>query len=149
MNHPSFRKFRLLMLVGVIAFAAIFTTAVYLLWNGVLTDVLGVKAITFWQALGILVLSKLLFGGFPGRGGRSFSWRDKMMFRHFESLPPEQREHLREEMRSRFGNWASMDAEQRERLREEMRRRFGDWPHPPWCGPDRTETKEPGKDPNG
>lgn len=46
------------------------------LWNGILPQVIsGVSVITFWQAMGILVLSKILFGGFPGGGGKG--WKNK------------------------------------------------------------------------
>jgi hypothetical protein len=38
------------------------------LWNNVLAQVINVSTITFWQAWGLIILSKLLFGGF-GRGG--------------------------------------------------------------------------------
>ena len=44
----------------------LFGWVVMQLWNGILPSVLGVKTITFLQALGILVLSKILFGGFKG-----------------------------------------------------------------------------------
>jgi hypothetical protein len=113
MNDQSCRKFRFFILLIVLAAVALFTTAVYGLWNGVLTNVLNVKTITFWQALGILVLAKILFGGFPGRSGPHFrpSWRRRMMTER----------------------WASVTPEQREKMRDEMRHRFGDWPRPPWC----------------
>ena len=55
-----------------IAFAAgvfIFGSVVMYLWNAILPAVIGVHTITFWQAIGILVLSKILFGGFPHRQG--------------------------------------------------------------------------------
>jgi hypothetical protein len=32
-------------------------------WNLVMPDVFGVKPITLWQALGILILASILFGG--------------------------------------------------------------------------------------
>ncbi|MDR2824052.1 MAG: hypothetical protein LBB41_02495 [Prevotellaceae bacterium] len=48
---------------GVAAFAA-FTAIVMLLWNWLLPAIFGVAAINFWQALGVLVLSKILFGNF-------------------------------------------------------------------------------------
>ena len=124
MNSDSRRRFRLLIPVAVIAFVGVLSYAVYALWNGVLTDVLGVKTITYWQALGLLVLSKILFGGFPGGRGRfgrcgcGPDWA-----RQAESLPPEQRE----------------------RLREEMRQRFGDWPRPTWCKPAHPDSEGPGK----
>ena len=82
----------------------LFNWAVMLLWNAVLPAVLGVKAITFWQALGILVLSKILFGGFGGgrrwRGGSQ--WKEKMKQR-FEGMTPEQREKFKEEWKYRCG----------------------------------------------
>jgi len=113
MNNQSCRKFRFFIPLIVLAFIALFTTAVYELWNGVLTNVLAVKTITFWQALGLLVLAKILFGGFPGRGGPRFGppWRRRMMAER----------------------WSSMTPEQQEKMRDEMRHRFGDWPRPPWC----------------
>ncbi len=128
-------RFRLLMPVFILAFAALLTLAVFGIWNNVLTAVLGVKAITYWQALGILVLSKILFGGFPGRGR---GW----------GRPPFTRE-----------QWENMQPEKREAMREEMRRRFGEWPRPfcrqggkmepsqapanPSPAPGSTETKPP------
>ena len=54
-------------------------TVVMALWNAILPAVLGVKTITFIQALGILLLSKILFGGFHGGfRGRKDQWRMKI-----------------------------------------------------------------------
>ena len=101
-------KFKFLIPVFIIAFLAIFSFVVYELWNNVLVDVLGVKAVTYWQALGILVLAKILFGGFPfKRGGPGHfgpPWRHKMM-EHWMSMTPEQREKMRKEMWHRCGDW--------------------------------------------
>ena len=36
------------------------------LWNALLPEIIGVGTVTYWQAMGILVLSKILFGGFNG-----------------------------------------------------------------------------------
>ena len=58
-SHPCSRA-RFLIPFAIVGFLALFTFAVHSLWNGVLTDVLPVKAISYWQALGILVLSKIL-----------------------------------------------------------------------------------------
>ncbi len=127
MKEHSRRKFLLLAPFAIAAFLAVFTAAVYWLWNGVLTPVLGVTTITFWQALGLLVLAKILFGGFPGRGRHRCGppWRHRRWMRHWESLTPEQRE-----------QW-----------RAEMRDRFGDWPHHPCCGdePEAPATPPPAK----
>jgi len=73
------------------------------LWNNVATDVLDLKPITFWQAGGLFILSKLLFGSFFGGGGRfgrgGPSWRRKM--RH---MTPEERDRFKEEWQQRQGN---------------------------------------------
>jgi len=57
----------LMILVFGAAAVAVFSFIVMSLWNAILPAVIGVKLISFWQALGILVLSKILFGGFGGR----------------------------------------------------------------------------------
>ncbi len=73
------------------------------LWNAILPLVLGVKTITFWQALGILILSKILFGGFGGRGWRgSPEWKQKMKQR-FENMSAEEREQFKAEWKNRCG----------------------------------------------
>jgi len=122
MSNPFCSKFRFLIPLFVLGLIAVVALAVYGLWNGVLTEVVNVKAVTYWQALGILVLARLLFGGFPGRRGGPFGppWRRRMLMKRWESLTPEQRE----------------------KMREEMRQRFGDWPKPPWCDAD-DEGQEP------
>lgn len=79
-----------------------FTFIVMLLWNAVLPDVLGVKQINFWQALGLLVLSKILFGCFRGGGRGGFRgggppWKNKLM-----NMTPEERERFRQEWQQRW-----------------------------------------------
>lgn len=77
----------------------VFGTLVMFLWNSILPVVFGISTITFWQALGILVLSKILFGGF-GRGHSykhsGYNWKS-----HHMHLNPEEREKMKDEWRSR------------------------------------------------
>lgn len=76
------------------------------LWNFVLPAVLGVKTISFIQALAILLLSKILFGGFGSRGGRwpgRSAWKDKMM-QHWGKMSPEDREKFKAEWKHKCGN---------------------------------------------
>jgi hypothetical protein len=73
----------------------VFSFVVMQLWNWILPPVVGWHAITFWQALGLLVLSKILFGGFRGGYGRHMHWRRRMMER-WEHMTPEEREKFKE-----------------------------------------------------
>lgn len=96
-------KFLVLFVVGVLVFG----TVVMGLWNAILPAVLGVKAITFLQALGILILSKILFGGFGRRGGwrggRNQEWRGRMKEK-WSKMTPEEREKFKAEWSRRCGH---------------------------------------------
>jgi chromate transport protein ChrA len=85
-------------IVAVTVFGFIFMN----LWNWLGPAVFGARTISFWQALGILVLSKILFGGFGGRPGHRGHWRDRMKDR-WAAMSPEEREKFRQGMRNRCG----------------------------------------------
>lgn len=105
-HRSGFRaRFLLLPLCGVV-FLTVVTVVVHALWNGVLVEVTSVKPVSYWQALGLFVLAKILFGGFFGRGGRCGPfWKHRAMAEECASLPPEKREEWRHELRRRFGAW--------------------------------------------
>ena len=88
-------------LVVVLA-ATLMSVGVMALWNWVVPGVIGWKAIDFWQALGLLVLARLLFGFRMGFGHR-MHWRGRMAER-WERMTPEEREKFREGMRGRCGH---------------------------------------------
>jgi hypothetical protein len=90
-------------------FFALFTFVVMSLWNWLMPPLFGWHAINFWQALGLLVLSKILFGGFRGGPHRDWNWRSKM-FDRWEKMTPEEREKFRERMRGRCGSFGSPEA---------------------------------------
>jgi hypothetical protein len=74
------------------------------LWNALLPSIFGLPAITFWQALGLLLLSRLLFGRLGGWGNRMHKAR---FARGWDSLTPEERERFQAAMKGcrgpRFG----------------------------------------------
>ncbi len=72
-----------------------------LLWNAILPDVLGVNEITYWQALGIFILSKILFGGFRGGSGRHNRRKKKRYREQFMNMTDEQKEVFKSEWKSR------------------------------------------------
>ncbi len=75
--------------IGVMA-VAVFGFVVMTLWNWLAPALFGLHEITFWQALGLLILSKILFGlrGGPGHGA---DWRRRMQDR-WQKMTPEERE---------------------------------------------------------
>ena len=84
-----------LAILGIAAFIAIGGELVMHLWNWLLPPLFGWHQITFWQALGMLVLCRILFGGFGGHGRSRSNGRGRMT--------PEERERFRQRMRERCG----------------------------------------------
>ena len=71
------------------------------LWNLLIPGLFGLHPLHFWQALGLLILCRLLFGGFHRGHGRGFHRRHHMMQR-WETMTPEEREKFRQGIRGRF-----------------------------------------------
>ncbi len=67
------------------------------LWNNLIPGIFHLTAINFWQALGLLALSRLFFGGFHGRTKRSGFGRARFV-RGWNALSPEDRESFRAAM---------------------------------------------------
>jgi hypothetical protein len=76
------------------------------LWNTLVPQIFGWHTITFWQALGLLVLSKILFGGFHRHNGGRRHWKNRMRER-WENMTPEERQKFREGMRCGRGPFAA------------------------------------------
>ncbi len=93
------RAVRVMMLLPIgLAGMVVFGLVIMGLWNALLPGLFGWKTIGFWQAIGLFILCRLLFGGFGGGGGRRPRHR---MGRHFERMTPEERERVREALRAR------------------------------------------------
>jgi hypothetical protein len=71
------------------------------LWNWLMPALFGWPSIGYWQAWGLVILSRILFGGFRGAGGGGH-WRHRMMER-WEQMTPEEREKLRHGLQGRWG----------------------------------------------
>jgi hypothetical protein len=84
-----------LAILAMLLFIAIGGEVVRQLWNWLLPPIFGWRQITFWQALGMLVLCRILFGGFGGHGLSRSNIRSRMT--------PEDRERFRQRMRERCG----------------------------------------------
>jgi hypothetical protein len=82
-----------LVILAVLLFVALGGEIVRQLWNWLLPPLFGWRQITFWQALGMLALCRILFGGLGRHGGYRYSSR----------RTPEERERFRQRIRERFG----------------------------------------------
>ena len=97
-----------LAILGILIFTAIGGGVVMLLWNWLAPELFGIRLITFWQAIGLLALCRILFGGFGlGGGGHRSGRRWRMEGRI--------RERVRERMDER---WEQMTPEEREKFRQ-------------------------------
>ncbi len=74
---------------------------IMLLWNCLIPAIFGLKAITYLQALGIFLLSRILFGSFAFWNKKppfaNSNFREKMM-----NMTDEERQQFKEEWKSRF-----------------------------------------------
>ena len=73
------------------------------LWNWLMPPIFGLGAITFVQALGLMILGKILFGGFHRHSGGRRELRKRYMNERWEQMNPEERERFRAGMRGRHG----------------------------------------------
>ena len=96
-------KIALFVIIGAIVFGFIVKS----LWNVLVPPIIGWHTITFWQALGLLLLSKILFGGFHRYGGRDHGRRKQRMKDRWEQMTPEEREKFRQGMRCGRAPFAS------------------------------------------
>jgi len=76
MCHTNKKRFIVRGIGFGILFAGLFSLLVFLLWNWLMPAIFGLTTITFFQAFGLLVLSKILFFGFH-RGGHPRHFRSK------------------------------------------------------------------------
>ena len=104
-RHRILRGLKILFFV--LLAVTVLSFAVMALWNWLMPAMFGLHAISYWQALGLLVLSKLLFRGWGAPFG--MHWRQRMMER-WERMTPEEREKFRAGMRGGCGPLGSEPA---------------------------------------
>lgn len=112
------KNFRGKKILGGLIFIGVFAAAiavVMLLWNALIPSIIGWTTINYWQAAGLMILSRLLLGGF-GRFGKfgghgRFGRGKKENFRHWHMMRDqmkdmsrdEKREYMRKHMREYHG----------------------------------------------
>jgi len=91
-----------LVIIAMVAFGALGGWVVMRLWNWLTPAIFGWHTITFWQAFGLLVLARILFGGLGLHGNAGANARRRMRER-WEHMSPEERERSRQAMFGRYG----------------------------------------------
>jgi len=97
-------------ILGMALFAFIGGEVVKLLWNWLLPPLFSWRQIAFWQGLGILVLCRILFGGFGGHHSYRSNFRRRVADRMADRMAD---------------RWGHMTPEERERFRQKIRERWG------------------------
>jgi hypothetical protein len=93
-------------IVAVAVFIAVGGVVVQWLWNWLAPAIFGWRQVTFWQAVGLLALCRILFGGI-GRHGCHHSGDGSRIAGRWGRMTPEERERFRQRMRERWGFGAS------------------------------------------
>ncbi|MEA2206594.1 MAG: hypothetical protein QOE77_3370 [Blastocatellia bacterium] len=100
--------------LGFAIFIAIGGEVVMLLWNSLAPALFGLRLISFWQALGLLALCRILFGGFGmGGGGRRHNSRGRMhakTAKRWDDMTPGEQEAFRQGLNDRGGPTAPLNS---------------------------------------
>jgi len=75
------------------------------LWNWLVPELFHGPVITFWQAIGLFALSKILFGGFKGKGGGR--WGGRPRHEYWRKRMEERMANMTEEEKEKFRNRCS------------------------------------------
>ncbi|WP_072032185.1 hypothetical protein [Crocinitomix catalasitica] len=90
----------LLAIIGISALVILFGFIIMWLWNWLMPDLFGLSTITYWQGMGLCLLSKILFGGIGGgKGGGHKKHHDK---HHYNS-------ECRESSKNEISKWKFYD----------------------------------------
>jgi hypothetical protein len=102
------------MIFKVVAFVLlaifVFTFVTLSLWNWLVPELFNGPVINFWQALGLLLLSKILFSGFGGKSHGHNSnrygaeWKKRFVDK-VSSLSTEEREAFKQKMKDKWCRW--------------------------------------------
>lgn len=93
-------KVMMMIALGIVAVAA-FTWVTMYLWNWLVPVLFNGPVISFWQTLGLLVLSKILFSGFGGKSHGGHRWKGYWRER-WQNMSAEDRERFKQKMKEKW-----------------------------------------------
>jgi hypothetical protein len=80
------------------------------LWNWLSPALFELPPVTFWQAIGLLALCRILFGGFGLGGGSHRAYSRRRMAERWEQMTPEERERFRQGLHGRGERTPPLDS---------------------------------------
>jgi len=111
------RRFWMMKGLAFVVFAPLFVAAlsfgVMLLWNALIPSLFAGPILGFWQAAGLLVLCRVLFGGFRPHG-HHHGWRQRAWRARWHRMSPEERDRFRDG----FRRWKDMSRDERRQFRK-------------------------------
>ncbi len=106
MNTMYYHRKKFFFIPLIIAGVALFAYVTMLLWNALLPEVFNLATINFWQAAGLLILTRLLFGFGHHRGRNWGGPRMDSDFRNkIKSMSPEERKEFFKKMHYNREMW--------------------------------------------
>ena len=94
-------KIAMMAVLGITAFL-LFILGLQNLWNWLIPEIIGWNSISYWQAMGLFILSKILFKGFAWHAGNKSHWGNHWKTK-WQSMNPDDREKFKQKMRERCG----------------------------------------------
>jgi hypothetical protein len=144
--------------IGVLIVVALATLLfglfVQMLWNNLMPEIFHFGMITFWQAVGLLILARILFfkgfgshrwrghGPWGCQGGKWGYWQDK-----WKNMTPDERDKMKDEWSHGWYSWKqkwhNMSPEEKAQMKAHWKDRCGHW-ESTWSGNNagREEKKE-------
>ena len=75
------------------------------LWNWLMPVLFHLPEITFWQTIGLMILSRLILGGFGCHHGRGHHHCRRQMHEKWENMTPVEREQFKEHIHLHRAPW--------------------------------------------
>jgi hypothetical protein len=89
--------------VFAVAFLVLVGAVVMWLWNALVPALFHGPLLSYWQAVGLLVLTRILVGGLRGHRGGHGHWARHRLRERWEQMTPEERAAMRERMQNHCG----------------------------------------------
>ena len=104
MNRNFKKRWYLFIPLGIVGLIAFGFAAMYL-WNWLMPAIFHLPEITFWQTVGLMILSRMILG-FGCHGRRHHDHYRNKMHDKWEKMTPEERENFREHIRMHQPPWS-------------------------------------------